>query len=201
MERHLYQKKLHRKKDNAIIEAALHVFTRYGYDKTSMDRIAFIAGVSLATVYKHYPTKKVLFLAAIEQGWNQVVEKYTFPNMDHLDMSQAFEHVALRYVNTVHEKNTKKLIALCLSPHLPQRMGETFYTHLVEPTRLFLQNMLRQQQESLHVQMHVRFFLGAINDILIWPTFVLGLESIPEKSVKTVISCALSVLQQQLAKK
>ncbi len=51
-----------------LLEAALGVFARHGYRKTSMDDVAHAAGVSRQGLYLHFPTKEDLFRAAVEQA-------------------------------------------------------------------------------------------------------------------------------------
>ena len=59
-------------KPNAIVLAALELFTRYGYRKTSMDDIAQAAQVAKRTVYLHFENKAAVFLAILEYLGNQV---------------------------------------------------------------------------------------------------------------------------------
>jgi len=49
----------------AILEAAMRVFLRYGFKKTSMDDLARAAGLSRQGLYLHYRTKEELFRAAV----------------------------------------------------------------------------------------------------------------------------------------
>ncbi|MCR6476103.1 TetR/AcrR family transcriptional regulator [Variovorax sp. ZS18.2.2] len=49
----------------AIMEAALGVFLRYGYRKTSMDDLARAAGISRQGVYLHFTSKDELFKEAV----------------------------------------------------------------------------------------------------------------------------------------
>ena len=49
----------------AIMEAALGVFLRYGYRKTSMDDLARAAGISRQGLYLHFASKDELFKAAV----------------------------------------------------------------------------------------------------------------------------------------
>jgi TetR/AcrR family transcriptional regulator, regulator of autoinduction and epiphytic fitness len=53
-------------KPNAIVLAALELFTRYGYRKTSIDDIARAAHVAKRTVYLHFENKAAVFLAILE---------------------------------------------------------------------------------------------------------------------------------------
>lgn len=59
-------KKIRKKRDtsqkrNAILAGAIQVFTRNGFDTSSMDHIAEVAGVSKRTIYNHFPSKEILF--------------------------------------------------------------------------------------------------------------------------------------------
>jgi AcrR family transcriptional regulator len=49
----------------AILDAALRVFSRYGYKKTSMDDLARAAGLSRQGLYLHFATKEALFKEAV----------------------------------------------------------------------------------------------------------------------------------------
>jgi len=49
----------------AILDAATHVFVRYGFKKTSMDDLARAAGLSRQGLYIHFSTKEELFKAAL----------------------------------------------------------------------------------------------------------------------------------------
>lgn len=44
-----------------ILEAAESCFSRFGYQKTSMEDIAREAGISRRSVYRHFPDKAILF--------------------------------------------------------------------------------------------------------------------------------------------
>lgn len=60
------------KKRNSIVDAAILAFQEEGYDNTSMDRIAEVAGASKRTVYNHFPSKEALFEAVIERFMGEV---------------------------------------------------------------------------------------------------------------------------------
>src|SRR3546814_8149225 len=54
-------------KHDAILENARRMFTRLGFDGTSMDELAQHAGVSKATIYNHFDSKEALFEATFER--------------------------------------------------------------------------------------------------------------------------------------
>jgi TetR/AcrR family transcriptional regulator, mexJK operon transcriptional repressor len=51
----------------AIVRAALEVFVREGYARTSVDAIAASAGVSKRTIYDYYGDKEQLFLSTLQE--------------------------------------------------------------------------------------------------------------------------------------
>jgi AcrR family transcriptional regulator len=62
-------------KPNAIVLAALELFTRYGYRKTSIDDIARAAQVAKRTVYLHFENKAAVFLEILEYLGDQVQQR------------------------------------------------------------------------------------------------------------------------------
>ena len=51
-----------------LLEAALAVFARHGYRKTSMDDVAQAAGVSRQGLYLHFPNKEEVFRTAVQHA-------------------------------------------------------------------------------------------------------------------------------------
>jgi TetR/AcrR family transcriptional regulator, mexJK operon transcriptional repressor len=56
-----------------IRRAALHLFTRDGYERTSVDAIAAEAGVSKRTVYNHYGDKENLFISVVQDTFTAMI--------------------------------------------------------------------------------------------------------------------------------
>jgi AcrR family transcriptional regulator len=50
-----------------ILDAALEVFSRHGYNGTSIDEIANAAGISKALIYEHFPSKRELHVSLLER--------------------------------------------------------------------------------------------------------------------------------------
>ena len=53
------------RKRQMILDGAVKVFTENGFDTSSMDRIAEVAGVSKRTIYNHFQNKESLFQAIV----------------------------------------------------------------------------------------------------------------------------------------
>jgi AcrR family transcriptional regulator len=58
----------------SILQAAMVEFAVKGYHGTATEAIAERAGVSQPYVFRFYPTKKDLFIAAVERGFERVEE-------------------------------------------------------------------------------------------------------------------------------
>lgn len=56
-----------RSRDPAILEATLTVLAESGYDGLTVDKVAARVGAARATVYRRWPTKADLVLAAVER--------------------------------------------------------------------------------------------------------------------------------------
>ncbi|MEN4956743.1 TetR/AcrR family transcriptional regulator [Stenotrophomonas indicatrix] len=67
------------RKREAIVRAAVEEFRSAGYEATSMDRIAAVAGVSKRTVYNHFPSKEELFALILEELWQSSVTSVELP--------------------------------------------------------------------------------------------------------------------------
>ena len=59
-----------------LIDAAVHEFARGGLHGTAVDRIARRVGVAQPYVFSLFPTKRDLFLAAVERGFEQVADTF-----------------------------------------------------------------------------------------------------------------------------
>src|ERR1700749_4743600 len=63
------------RKHDAIGAAALTLFARDGYERTSVDAIAAEAGGSKRTVYSHYGDKENLFLLVLRETYDAMRER------------------------------------------------------------------------------------------------------------------------------
>jgi AcrR family transcriptional regulator len=57
---------------SAILDAALEVFSRRGYNGASIDEIAHAAGISKALIYEHFPSKRDLHVSLLERHVQQI---------------------------------------------------------------------------------------------------------------------------------
>lgn len=90
------------KKRNSILDAAVKIFQKEGYDTASMDRIAEVAKASKRTVYNHFESKEVLFQAVVDRLMEQAHSLKNIPynparSLE--DQLSDFAQVKLTFVN------------------------------------------------------------------------------------------------------
>jgi AcrR family transcriptional regulator len=57
-----------------LIEATARILVKDGFDKTSTNRIAEVAGVSIGSLYQYFPGKEALVAAVIERHQQQIMQ-------------------------------------------------------------------------------------------------------------------------------
>jgi len=65
---------LQERRREQILEKATRVFAEHGFPNTDVQFIADPLGISKGTVYRYFPSKELLFLAAVERGVRQFDE-------------------------------------------------------------------------------------------------------------------------------
>jgi AcrR family transcriptional regulator len=62
-------------RQDEILDAAIPLFARYGYRTTDLDQVAAVVGVGKGTVYRYFPSKRELFLRAVDRGMRRLHEQ------------------------------------------------------------------------------------------------------------------------------
>lgn len=119
------------RKHRQIVEAATIAFLQNGYDGTSMDEIAALAGVSKQTVYKHFADKERLFSEIVTATVDEIAD----PNFDEVlnlrdtgDVERDLRDFARRQLRAVMEPRLLQLRRLVIGEagRFPQ-LGRLFY--------------------------------------------------------------------------
>ncbi|GGB74625.1 MULTISPECIES: TetR/AcrR family transcriptional regulator [Staphylococcus] len=94
------------KRKNEILEASLIAFSKNGYFKTTTAHIATIAGISQPYVFKFFKTKEALFIAALNQAFERIIESFEQIKSNNADivedMITAYETISNKYPNEVN---------------------------------------------------------------------------------------------------
>jgi AcrR family transcriptional regulator len=99
-----------------VLEAALVVFLRFGFRKTSMDEVARAANLSRQGLYLHFATKEELFHATVEYALANALASATGRLREDLSIRDrligAFDEWHGRYVGVMQGHDVAELIEL-----------------------------------------------------------------------------------------
>lgn len=132
-------------KRHAILESATTLFLELGYEGSSMEKIAKLAGVSKLTVYSHFQDKAHLFTAAIELACAQKLPKTLFDLHDQSDLELVLQQVCQSFLKTLYSPEAMKLTLLMSSliPHNSELVN-MFYHAAPAPTHKNIINLLEK---------------------------------------------------------
>lgn len=134
-------------KREAILAAAQSLFLSNGYEGSSMDAIANVAGVSKLTLYSHFKDKEALFAAAVKTTCETRLPRKLFL----LEENRSIRQVLLELGQAFHElANSPESIGL-------HRVMVTMATQNPALSRMFYDagpQLLLQDLEELLIQAH-----------------------------------------------
>lgn len=78
-------------KREAIVEAAIQVFSRKGYHNTRMEEIALVAGAGKGTIYEYFNSKLELFQEILFKGWRVFEENTTVEEIDSMPIRELLQ--------------------------------------------------------------------------------------------------------------
>lgn len=125
--------------DEKIYNAAMKLFSQYGYEGTDMKKISKEIGVAVGTLYNYYPNKEELFLNVIEQSWKITFEKIEdICNMDDMPRNKLVKFVQVLAEETADRKGIGRTV-----------MRENLITEDGMKRMVNLRNNLLNKMESL----------------------------------------------------
>ncbi|MFI6044917.1 TetR/AcrR family transcriptional regulator [Nocardia sp. NPDC051321] len=177
MSKTAYHEQLATEKRAAIMDAATALFGEFGYDGTSLSKIAAGAGVSKATLFKQFPTKAELFEAMVIEFWRPA---------DWTDEVTADGHIrrnlitlGRRYVTVLSRPGMAELfrIVIAEAPRFPELAKANFELGK-QPFWRSVHDYLRAESGAGalrvdHPDIAATQFLGMIADNVFWPRLLL----------------------------
>jgi len=136
-------------KGEAIAQAALRLFLRDGYERTSVDAIAAEAGVSKRTIYNRYGDKENLFLSVLR-------DTYT-------SMMVTFRDIAERHLGEVTDvQQDLTAFALEVAGSMTTAPDRIALVRLIMSEAPFFPTLIRAEQESATMHGHVTGYLARL---------------------------------------
>lgn len=119
-----------------LLEVAVRVFGQNGYAGASVEDIASEVGISAPALYRHYPSKKALYLAALAHSGDRMFDAWERTVAEASDALSAFARLGVLYQQMMRDE-----------PHLLQmRFRALNATDDPQIRELVLHNHRRAQQ-------------------------------------------------------
>ena len=137
------------KRREQILQAAVEVFSRQGYDRARMEEIAETAGIAKATLYEYFSSKHEMFIAAIECAYEAYLVSLRKAVEEH---STFFEQIAALFERHV-EYFSKLASVFYFSAQIP--LGEEIrrvVNQCKDNFDQFLDELLQAGQDSGEVR-------------------------------------------------
>ena len=154
-------------KREEILEIATEIVFREGYGRTSMDQIHTRLGGSKRTLYNHFPSKKALFEAIVQQVSGQVLAALR-PPLDDTDLRKTLMKMGTDYLGALLSPDGIALyrVMVAEAQHFPE-LAMTFFENGPSRASDHLASYFRDQQAKGSVdvadpQMAAAHFLGAV---------------------------------------
>lgn len=136
-------------KGEAIAQAALRLFLRDGYERTSVDAIAAEAGVSKRTIYNRYGDKENLFRSVLQDTYDSMMATFRGIAEKHLtdvtDVQQSLTACALEVARTMTTAPDRIAVVRLIMAEAP-----------------FFPALVRTQQPASTMHGHIRAFLARL---------------------------------------
>ena len=177
------------RKKAAIVDAAIDMFQKNGFQGTSMDAIAQLAEVSKRTVYNHFPSKQALFEHIAQTVW-ETANQATMATFNPVeDIQPQLLALAMQELALVGDESFLRLSRVLMAEFIHEpNMAQTILVRFNKEESSLTQWM---QQAKQHEQLHIEDaeqagaqFHSLIKAQAFWPQIMFGQESIPKAQHK-----------------
>ncbi|NLI52773.1 MAG: TetR/AcrR family transcriptional regulator [Clostridiales bacterium] len=185
----------------AILEGAISVFTKNGFDASSMDHIAEVAHVSKRTIYNHFPSKEILFQEIVADFLKQRDEIKPIRYVSAVSLEEQLKEFARAELFLINDPVRRGLSKLFTSVFLMDIDFGKKTRSQYEPHRAFIiwLNSAREDRK-LNFQspeLAARVFYGMVEGCLTYPALFSDGESLKytEPLLNELISAFLARYQ------
>jgi AcrR family transcriptional regulator len=185
-----------------IVEAAVGLFSRKGFRGTTTREIARAAGISEATIFKHFATKEELYTAIIEaKSTTEELLAAAGRAAARNDDGGVFRSVGLKMIEQT-EKDPSLMRLLLFSALEGHQLSEIFFQSRVRRLHEFLRDYIRKRIADgrfrpVDALVAARGFIGmTVHYLLIHELF--GVERRPQATPEAVVETFVSVFLKGL---
>jgi len=100
-----------------VLDVAIRVFAERGYAGASTLQIAAEAGVGEPTIYRHFPSKRALFLAAFDRSSTELLERWRALAAESPSPLEAIQRIGVWYTEQLRARPHDLLLRYRSSSH------------------------------------------------------------------------------------
>ena len=118
-----------KKRKNQILDAAEILFSKYGFAKTTTDKIMQLAKLGKGTIYRYFKNKKDIFFAVVDRGLDRLKEEM-LKNTEKIDDVLKRIEIAVKTYLSFFEKNANLVnILLHEQAGFQERIAKRYLEH------------------------------------------------------------------------
>lgn len=132
-----------------LMDIAIDCFARYGFQATSIDRIAKAAGLTKGALYYHFKDKEALLFAAVTKRLGQFEHRVVTDLAEVPDAATALREVARVCLDHATKSNHRRLIVTLMVEAIdtnPRLAAE--FRAMMQRFRAFVQRTVRRGQTA-----------------------------------------------------
>ena len=158
-------------KKKELLNAAMQVFSEYGYHNAKISKIAEIANIGAGSVYLHFKSKEKILEELFYTAWSAINEKCNTLVSSKLKVIQKLEELIITVVNLV--ENNKDLAILILHEYRfwnsgPSKKVNEVTDSVKEQIKAIIDSGINNGEikKGINSDFAVAFFIGSIWHIL-----------------------------------
>ena len=153
-------------RDKAILEATFEILTAKGYAGLTIEGVAVRAGVGRPTIYRRWPSKPALVVAAMVQS-----ARIAVPVVDTGSLRRDLIAVQRRQVALMNSPDSRRVTAgLIADLAADPELAETYVSQYLSPRRATVWQVLQRGVDRGELKADADF--AFINDLLVGPLFM-----------------------------
>ncbi|MGD0948842.1 MAG: TetR/AcrR family transcriptional regulator [Candidatus Binatia bacterium] len=144
------------------MDIAIDCFARYGYQATSIDRIAKTAGVTKGAIYYHFKNKEDLLFAAVTKRVGQFERRVAAHLAAVTDAAAALREVACVCLDHATKSNHRRMIVTLMVEAIDTHPRlEADFSAMMQRFREFLKSIVQRGQRAGQFRRDVKATIAA----------------------------------------
>ena len=137
----------------AILDTALHLFARDGYEAVSVSQIAGSLGMTKGALYRHYKNKHDIFMEGVKRYSEEIMLPITnILGIDNVseNLRQILENIIDNFIKS-HKISKKAHEELMSMSHIDQEIAEIFNKNELDMTKRTVEILKKNNLNSKNI--------------------------------------------------